>query len=117
LSNSLTNVLVVVVRYFGGTLLGTGGLIVAYRSATADMLSNAKIIERLVEVSFRLIFPYDMLNAVMKTLKEDSISPAAAEYDTICSMVVKIRQSSLERFTGKVRMIPGLHFETPPGDD
>jgi len=117
LSGSLTNVLVVVVRYFGGTLLGTGGLIVAYRSAAADMLSKAKIIERLVEVKIQLIFPYDMMNAVMKILKEDSIVSSRADFNTLCTMIVKVRLSSLDKFTGRIRMISGLQFETLQMDD
>ncbi len=91
LSNDLTNVLVVVVRYFGGTLLGTGGLITAYRSATSDMLQHAAIIVRLVEVKVRLNFPYDMLNPVMKILKEESLVPAEADYDSICTLIVNVR--------------------------
>lgn len=117
LSGNLTNVLAVVVRYFGGTLLGTGGLIVAYRSATADMLSHATIIERLVEMKLRLIFSYDMLNAVMKILKEDSILPSGADYNTMCTMIVKVRLSSLDKFTGRVSMIPGLQVESIQMDD
>jgi len=117
LSNHLTNVLVVVVRYFGGTLLGTGGLITAYRSATADMLTHARFIERLVEVKIRILFPYDMLNAVMKILKEESLSPGEADYNTICTLFVKVRASSLDKLTGRIQMINGLRYELIKMDD
>ena len=117
LSNNLTNVLVVVVRYFGGTLLGTGGLITAYRSATADMILHAKIIVRLVEVKVRLSFPYDTLNGVMKILKEESLSPCEADYNTICTLVVKVRASLLDKLTGRVKIIAGLHYESIKMDD
>jgi uncharacterized YigZ family protein len=117
LSNNLTHVLVVVVRYFGGTLLGTGGLITAYRSATADMLVNARIIVRLVELKVRLSFPYDMLNSVMKILKEESLIPGEADYNSICRLMVKVRLSSLDKFTGRIKMIAGLQYETLKMDD
>jgi uncharacterized YigZ family protein len=117
LSNNLTHVLVIVVRYFGGTLLGTGGLITAYRSATADMLSHARIIVRLVEVKVRLSFPYDMLNAVMKILKEESLAPGEADYNTMCTLVVKVRASSLDKLTGRVKIIAGLQCESLEMDD
>jgi uncharacterized YigZ family protein len=117
LANNLTHVLVVVVRYFGGTLLGTGGLITAYRSATADMIANAKIVVRLVELKVRLFFPYDMLNAVMKILKEESLSPAEAEYNTMCTLVVKVRASSLDKITGRFKMVAGLQLESLKMDD
>lgn len=68
-SQGLTNVLVVVVRYFGGILLGTGGLIVAYKEATADAFANAEIVERDVMLSRTLRFPYEEMNNIMKTLK------------------------------------------------
>jgi uncharacterized YigZ family protein len=117
LSNNLTNVLVVVVRYFGGTLLGTGGLITAYRSATADMLTQANIITRLVEVKVRLSFPYDMLNSVMKILKEESLVPGEADYNTMCTMVIRVRASMLERLTGRIKKITGLSYESLKMDD
>ncbi len=117
LSNNLTHVLVVVVRYFGGTLLGTGGLITAYRSATADMISHAKVIVRLVEVKVRLLFPYDMLNTVMKILKEESLSPGESDFNTMCTLVVKVRASSLDKLTGRVKMVAGLQYECLKMDD
>jgi uncharacterized YigZ family protein len=117
LSNKLTQVLVVVVRYFGGTLLGTGGLITAYRSATADMIANSKIVERLVEIKVRLVFPYDMLNAVMRILKEESLSPADSEYDTICTLLVKVRESAMVKLTGRLKMVAGLRYESLKRDD
>jgi uncharacterized YigZ family protein len=117
LSHNLTNVLVVVVRYFGGTLLGTGGLINAYRTATSEMLLHSRMIVRLVEVKVRLSFPYAMLNPVMKILKEETITPGEADFNSICTLVLKVRASSLEKFTGRVKMIAGLQYETLKMDD
>jgi putative IMPACT (imprinted ancient) family translation regulator len=105
------------VRYFGGTLLGTGGLITAYRSATAEMISHARVIVRFVEVKVRLLFPYDMLNTVMKILKEESLAPGESDYNTLCTLVVKVRASSLDKLTGRVKMVAGLQYECLKMDD
>jgi uncharacterized YigZ family protein len=112
LSNDLTNVLVVVVRYFGGTLLGTGGLIVAYRSATANMLSHANLVTRHVEVKLNLSFPYEVLNNVMKILKDEALVPENPDYSTRCSMFVKVREGSLKSLVDRFQSIPGLHVES-----
>ena len=117
LSNNLTNVLVVVVRYFGGILLGTGGLITAYRSASTDMLTHARVIVRYAEVKVRLFFPYDMLNTVMKILKEESLSPSEADYNTMCTLMVKVRASLLDKFNVRIKLVSGLHAETLKMDD
>lgn len=79
-SKNVTDILIVVVRYFGGVLLGTGGLIVAYREAAADALANAEIVEKEVMVSCRLKFPYEKMNEVMRTLKEVNAHITSQEY-------------------------------------
>ncbi len=93
------------------------GLYTAYRTATSDMLQNATIIVRIVEVKIRLSFPYDMLNPVMKILKEESLSPVEADYNSVCTLVLKVRVSSLEKITGRIKMISGLQCETLKMDD
>ena len=108
LSYDLTNALAVVVRYFGGTLLGTSGLINAYRSATEDMLSHAKIIDKYLEDHFHIRFPYEKLNAVMKILKEEQIIPLLPEYSTACSMHIHVRKSLSGRLSARLSVIPGL---------
>ena len=107
-SFNVTNILVVVVRYFGGTLLGTGGLINAYRSATEDMLSHAKIIDKYLEDHFHIRFPYEKLNAVMKILKEEHIIPLLPEYSAACSMHIHVRKSISGRLSTRLSVIPGL---------
>ena len=72
-SHELTNILIVVVRYFGGTLLGTSGLVTAYRSAAASMMEAATMIEKSVTVTCCLTFPYSSFNGVMKIIKEEGI--------------------------------------------
>ncbi len=97
LSAGLTNVLVVVVRYFGGILLGTSGLIVAYKEATRDALSQASIKECTVDQRYRIQFDYLSMNAVMKILKDYSLVPQNQQYDMDCSLEVDLRLSLCPR--------------------
>lgn len=91
-SYDLTNVLVIVVRYYGGVNLGTGGLIVAYRTAAADALDHATIETRLVEEVITYSFPYPMMNAVMRVIKEMQPRIVSLTFDNTCSISMSIRQ-------------------------
>lgn len=91
-SYDLTNVLVIVVRYYGGVNLGTGGLIVAYRTAAADALDHATIETRLVEEVITYSFPYPMMNAVMRVIKEMQPRIVSQTFDNTCSVSMSIRQ-------------------------
>ncbi len=91
-SYALTNVLVIVVRYYGGVNLGTGGLIVAYRTAAADALDHATIETRLVEEVITYSFPYPMMNAVMRVIKEMHPRIVSQTFDNTCSISMSIRQ-------------------------
>lgn len=91
-SYDLTNVLVIVVRYYGGVNLGTGGLIVAYRTAAADALGHATIETRLVEEVITYSFPYPMMNAVMRVIKEMQARIVSQTFDNTCSISMSIRQ-------------------------
>lgn len=91
-SYDLTNVLVIVVRYYGGVNLGTGGLIVAYRTAAADALDHATIETRLVEEDVTYSFPYPMMNAVMRVIKEMQPRIVSQTFDNTCSISMSIRQ-------------------------
>ncbi len=91
-SYDLTNVLVIVVRYYGGVNLGTGGLIVAYRTAAADALDHATIETRLVEEVITYSFPYPMMNAVMRVIKEMQPRMVSQTFDNTCSISMSIRQ-------------------------
>lgn len=97
LSAGLTNVLVIVVRYFGGILLGTSGLIVAYKEASRDALSQAQIKECTVDNRYRIQFDYLSMNSVMKILKEYSMVPQNQQYDMACSLEVDLRLSLCDR--------------------
>jgi len=86
----LSDILVVVIRYFGGTLLGVGGLITAYRTATAEALEHASIIEKKVEQQIALHFPYDAMNGVMKIIKDFDLSFEDQHFDLNCSLKLRV---------------------------
>ena len=92
----LTDVLVVVIRYYGGVNLGTGGLIVAYRTATEDALSKAVIEEKFVEERITYRFTYPMINAVMRVVKETGARIVSQSFDNDCEILLSIRQSLAE---------------------
>ena len=104
----LTDVLVVVIRYYGGVNLGTGGLIVAYRTATEDALSKAVIEEKFVEELIPYRFTYPMINAVMRVVKETGARIVSQSFDNDCEIVLSIRQSLAE---GLQARLDKLSFE------
>lgn len=104
----LTDVLVVVIRYYGGVNLGTGGLIVAYRTATEDALSKAVIEEKFVEERITYRFTYPMINAVMRVVKETGVRVVSQSFDNDCEIVLSIRQSLAE---GLQARLDKLSFE------
>ena len=101
-SRSLSDVLVVVVRYFGGIKLGIPGLIRAYKTATADALDNAQIIEKVACRHFRLEFGYMSMNAVMKLLKDMKLPQESQDFGERCSLLTKVRLSDAEAFAKAV---------------
>lgn len=92
-SKELTNILVVVIRYFGGVKLGTSGLIIAYKEATIAALSNANVIEKQVEELISYTFPYIMMNSVMKVVKELNPQIVSQTYEQTCQITLSIRRS------------------------
>ncbi len=92
-SKELTNILVVVIRYFGGVKLGTRGLIIAYKEATIAALSNANVIEKQVEELISYTFPYVMMNSVMKVVKELNPQIVSQTYEQTCQITLSIRRS------------------------
>lgn len=92
-SKELTNILVVVIRYFGGVKLGTSGLIIAYKEATIAALSNANVIEKQVEELISYTFTYVMMNSVMKVVKELNPKIVSQTYDQTCQITLSIRRS------------------------
>lgn len=107
-SNNLTNILIVVIRYFGGTKLGVPGLINAYKSAAADAIENNTIIEKFEEDTFTIEFGYLVMNAVMKVIKDENPSQTDQQFDNACSIKLSIRKNDGEQLRNKLLKIEGL---------
>lgn len=95
-SFDVTNVLVTVTRIFGGTKLGVGGLIQAYRTAAQMALENAKIVERVIESQFELRFEYPQMDKVMRTIKQKNLNIVSQKMEMNCELVISVRQSEAE---------------------
>lgn len=111
-SFDLTNILIVVVRYFGGTLLGVSGLINAYKNAAQDAISQAVIVEKIVEQEIQLEFGYGVMNEVMKVFKDEKLQQIDPKFDLICHMSTRIRLAELNRITVVLKKIEGLKIST-----
>ena len=110
-SRELTNVLVIVIRYFGGILLGTGGLVVAYKEATADALNQTEIIEKTVDIRISISFDYVLMNDVMRVIKDVNAQITAQTYVNQCMMQLSIRKQDAELLSSKLKKILGLVIE------
>lgn len=108
LSKDITNVLVVVVRYFGGTLLGVPGLINAYKTATEDALTNALIIEKTVNDIYTISFDYLQMNDVMRLVKDADLQIIEQQFDNNCSIQVSIRKTQVNTVLAKLDKIAGV---------
>jgi uncharacterized YigZ family protein len=106
-SNSLSNVLIIVIRYFGGTLLGLGGLINAYRSAAREAIANNQIIEVHIKHIYLLKFSYDQMNSVMRIIKEYSIETFDQEFEISCSLKLKLKLETEANVLEKLELIDG----------
>lgn len=110
-SHELTNVLILVVRYFGGTLLGTSGLIKAYKEAAADAIANARIEEKTVDDVIEIRFDYLLLNEVMRVLKQFEEVQWTQDFCESCAMRLQIRRSLSEQLGGMLASIHGVTIE------
>lgn len=110
-SKNVTNVLVVVVRYFGGTLLGVPGLINAYKTATEAALDVAEIVTRHYFSIYRLSFQYPQMNDVMRIVKEMELPVRAQAFEMQCTMEVEVRATLVERFITRSEKVEGLSME------
>ncbi|MCX6328673.1 MAG: YigZ family protein [Bacteroidia bacterium] len=109
-SFGLTNVLIIVSRYFGGTLLGVSGLINAYRSAAESALSNAEIIDHIIHEFYEITYPYTAMNDVMKIVKEENIIQSEHNFDLECRIIIDFRSSAKERIIERFSRIEGLNY-------
>ena len=106
IKNDLTDILVVVIRYYGGVNLGTSGLIVAYRTAAAEAISSAKVVVKQIEETVRFKFPYELTNSVMKVVKELSPRILSNDYNNnVCDMNFSIRKSKVDILRNKLKQI------------
>lgn len=110
-SHGLTDVLVVVVRYFGGIKLGTSGLIVAYRMAAAEALGAATVIEKTVDEEVTFFFEYPFMNDVMRIVKEEGPEIVDQGYDTDCRMTLRIRRSRMPRLKERLAKVETLRMD------
>ncbi len=104
-SNELTDILIVVVRYYGGVNLGTSGLIVAYREAAADAISHATIETRQVEETIKYTFAYPQMNDVMRIVKDMNPRIISQTYDNTCEIVLSIRKSEADLLRNKLKKL------------
>ena len=110
-SNELTDILVIVVRYFGGIKLGTSGLIVAYRTAAAQAIAEATVIEKTVDQDVTVAFEYPFMNDVMRIVKEEEPEMLEQSYDMDCRMTLRIRKSAMPKLRARLEKVETLRFE------
>jgi uncharacterized YigZ family protein len=110
-SHDLTNILIVVVRYFGGSLLGVPGLIAAYRGAAADAISNAKIVEMQIMEVYELHFPYAAMNDVMKILKDENLQQWDQDFQLDCKLKFSVRKNDADKVLLKLKSITDVKAE------
>ena len=109
-SFGLTNILIVVSRYFGGTLLGVSGLINAYRSAAASALQDAEKVEKIMQEYYEITYPYISMNDIMRILKEDNIGQSQQSFDLECRILINFRVSAKEKVLTRLSRIEGLRY-------
>ena len=106
-SFGLTNILIIVVRYFGGILLGTSGLIVAYREAAANAIANGNILECHEQATVTFTFPYLGMNDVMKLIKRDNLNVTSQEFDNLCQITIQANLDDIDGIKKKIADIDG----------
>lgn len=112
-SNELTDILILVIRYFGGIELGTSGLIVAYRTAAAEAIAAAEIVERTVDEDITVVFEYPYLNGIMRIVKEDGPTIVSQKFDMDCEMTLRIRKGEAERLKNRLLKVETAQLSFP----
>lgn len=110
-SKELTNVLVLVIRYFGGIKLGTSGLIVAYKEAAGEAIAGAEIIEKTVDQTIAFTFEYPFMNDVMRIVKDLEPAILNQSYDMDCRMKLQIRKTKFEELQNRLEKVESLQIE------
>ena len=109
-SNELTDILIIVVRYFGGVKLGTSGLIQAYKAAAAEAIAAATIVEKTVDEQIVISFEYVLMNSVMRIVKEEEPAIVSQSFDNDCQMTLSIRASRMPRLRERMEKIDGVRI-------
>lgn len=107
-SHELTDILIVVVRYYGGVNLGTSGLIAAYKSAAADAIAHAQVVDRMIEEQITYDFTYPMMNEVMRIVKDTDARIVSQRFDNTCSITLGIRRSEAESLRHRLEQLSFL---------
>ncbi len=110
-SFDLTNILIVVIRYFGGTKLGVSGLINAYKTASEEALKNAKIIKKILHDIYELKFEYPVMSDVMRILKEENIEHIDQNFELSCSITLSLRKADVDKVLSKFDRIEKIKIE------
>ena len=112
-SNELTDILIVVIRYFGGIELGTSGLIVAYRTAAAEAIAAAEVEERTVDEDITVVFEYPYLNGIMRIDKEDGPQIIDPRFEKDCEMTLRIRKGEAEKLKNRLAKVETAYLKDP----
>ncbi|MBQ8335005.1 MAG: YigZ family protein [Tidjanibacter sp.] len=117
LSRDITDILVVVIRWFGGTKLGVAGLIETYRESTAAVLDVCKIEERTIDRIYTIRYPFESMDGVMRAVK--AVGPKIVEqtFDNMCSMKLAIRLSLADQLYGRLEKVEGISFEDETAEE
>jgi uncharacterized YigZ family protein len=111
LSKDVTNVCVVVVRYFGGIKLGVPGLIAAYKAAAKEALENATIIEKTIDEVYSVEFDYPLMNEVMRVLKDENLEQQNPKFELSCYLEISVRKKDADRVIDKLKRLYGVKVE------
>lgn len=111
ISHEVTNCLIVVVRYFGGTKLGVSGLIEAYRDSAAIVLEEADIVELTIDITLDIEFSYMSMNSVMRIVKDEQPKIISQQFDNLCRMTLAQRESKAEVLVSKLKKVEGVILE------
>mgnify|MGYP006385169497 FL=1 len=111
LSKDVTNVCVVVVRYFGGIKLGVPGLINAYKTAAREALDNATVVEKTIDEVYSVEFDYPLMNEVMRVLKEENLEQQNPRYELSCYLEISVRKKDADRVVDKLKRLYGVKIE------
>jgi uncharacterized YigZ family protein len=109
-SFGLTNIIIIVCRYFGGTLLGVSGLINAYKSAALSAIEDARVVERTLQEYYEITYPYVVMNDVMRILKEENIVQSGQLFDIECRILLHFRALSKDKILNRLSRIDGLNY-------